>query len=306
MRVGHMHVHACEVCSATVPFRQTSDAKGLKMCPCRAAFYCGSEHQKLHWKIHRTTCYAKAHPGPLTPMDVAINHLMQFHDASAVQFLVGALIKAKPDCDLVEELERTAAVITLEQAVNEESMSVAVDAGRIPPYTISNVALVSLVEEIKRRGHPEPFFEDPFDRQRRLECGDLIVTLIFQPGGRIFTKRILSHGPARILETWQMVQKNSKLPEFARKGPWIDYLVYSANMRIGSERDEERKVPARAVTGLVQFNREEFLKDGIGRVHLKPTKSTGRVNPGEPGPIKIDFSAKDPNKTSVADYCVVC
>jgi hypothetical protein len=41
MQVSHIHYHACEVCSATIPYRQSSDAKGLKMCPCRGAFYCG-------------------------------------------------------------------------------------------------------------------------------------------------------------------------------------------------------------------------------------------------------------------------
>ncbi|KAF8193162.1 hypothetical protein K438DRAFT_1829209 [Mycena galopus ATCC 62051] len=217
MRVSHPHYHACEVCSATVPYRQTSDAKSLKMCPCQGAFYCGSKHQKLHWKIHKQTCYIKAHPGPLIPID------------------------AVPDCDLVTQLEKTAVVVTLEQAVGEEPMLDAVDAGRIPPYTISQtVALVSLEEEAKKRGHSNPFFEHPVDRERRMACGDLIVTLIFQPGGRIFTKK-------------------------------LDHLVYAANMRIGSECDEERNVPVRCVPGVVQFKREEFLEHGIGRLHLKPT-----------------------------------
>ncbi|KAF8193129.1 hypothetical protein K438DRAFT_1934861 [Mycena galopus ATCC 62051] len=270
MRVSHPHYHACEVCSTTVPYRQTSGAKSLKMCPCRGAFYCGSEHQKLHWKIHKQTCYIKAHPGPLIPIDVAIHHLMQAHDASAVQFLPAALMKAVPDCDLVTQLEKTAAVVTLEQPVGEEPMSDAVDAGRIPPYTISQtVALVSLEEEAKKRGHSNPFFEHPVDRERRMACGALIVTLIFQPGGRIFTKRVLSNVGA--LTVWQMVQKNSKLEEFEAKGPWLDHLVYAANMRIGSERDEERNVPVRCVPGVVQFKREEFLEHGIGRLHLKPT-----------------------------------
>jgi hypothetical protein len=134
--------------------------------------------------------------------------------------------------------------ITLEQAAKEEPMSVAVEAGRIPPYTISkNVRLVSLAEEAKRRGHPNPFFEHPLDRERRLASGDLIATLIFQPGGRIITKKVLSGGETAVLTGWGVVQKNSKLQEFESKGPWIDYLVYAANMRIGSERDRERNVP---------------------------------------------------------------
>ncbi|KAJ6579669.1 hypothetical protein DFH09DRAFT_332742 [Mycena vulgaris] len=197
---------------------------------------------------------------------------MQAHDASAVQFLPGALIKANPDCDLAEELERMAVVITLEQAPGEEQMSVAIDAGRIPPYTIStNVTLVSIAEEAKRRGHPDPFFEHPLDRQRRRICGDLIVTLMFEPGGRIFTKRILSNGPMMPLTTWKMLQKSSKDPLVQSKGPWIDHLVYAANMRIGGERDEERDLPVRGVQAVVELKREEFMKDGIGRVHLKPT-----------------------------------
>jgi hypothetical protein len=169
---------------------------------------------------------------------------MQAHDASAVQFHPAALIKARPDCNLAVELERTAVIITLEQAVGEEPMSDAVAAGRIPPYTIArNVALVSLADEIKLRDHPDDFFEHPLDRSRRLESGDLVATLIFLPGGRIFTKRILARGPALALPSWEIVQLNSKLKSFESKGPWLDHLVYAANMRIGSERDEERNVP---------------------------------------------------------------
>ncbi|KAJ7865645.1 hypothetical protein B0H14DRAFT_2573831 [Mycena olivaceomarginata] len=240
-----------------------------------------AEHQKLHWKIHRSICYVRANPGPLTPMDVAIHHLMQVHDASAVQFLPGALMKAMLDCDLPAEMERTAVEITLEQAAKEEPMSVAVEAGRIPPYTISkNVRLVSLAEEAKRRGHPNPFFEHPLDRERRLASGDLIATLIFQPGGRIITKKVLSGGETTVLTTWGMVQKNSKLQEFESKGPWIDHLVYAANMRIGSERDRERNVPERSVAATVVFNREEFLKHGVGQIHLKPDKKGGSTTGG--------------------------
>ncbi|KAJ7499913.1 hypothetical protein FB451DRAFT_47444 [Mycena latifolia] len=169
---------------------------------------------------------------------------MQAHDASVVQFLPAALIKANPDCDLKEELERSAAVITLEQAPGEEPMSVAVAAGRIPPYTISkNVSIVSLAEEARRRGHSDPFFEHPWDRQRRLDSGDLAVTLIFQPGGRIFTKRVLARGAVANLPVWQMIQRNSKLQSFESQGPWIDHLVYAANTRARGERDEERNVP---------------------------------------------------------------
>ncbi|KAJ6593113.1 hypothetical protein B0H19DRAFT_1224741 [Mycena capillaripes] len=247
------------------------------MCPCRGAFYCGSEHQKLHWKNHRNTCYVKAHPGALSPIDVAIHHLMQAHDASAVQFLPAALMKAQPDCDLAAELEKTAAVITLEQAEGEEAMADAVAAGRIPTYTISaNVALVSLAEEAKRRGHLNPFFEHPLDRQMRLHRGDLIVTLIFQPGGRIFTKRVLSSGPVTSLTVWQMVHKNSKLEEFQSQGPWLDHIVYAANIRIGGERDKERNVPERGVKAVVEFRREDFMENGAARVHFKgPQKGPG-------------------------------
>jgi hypothetical protein len=135
-------------------------------------------------------------------------------------------------------------IITLEQAVGEELMADAVAAGRIPPYTIArNVALVSLADETKLRDHPDDFFEHPLDRSRRLESGDLVATLIFLPGGRIFTKRILARGPALALPSWEIVQRNSKLKSFESKGPWLDHLVYAANMRIGSERDEERNVP---------------------------------------------------------------
>jgi hypothetical protein len=40
-----------------------------------------------------------------------------------------------------------------------------------------------------------------------------------------------------------MVQRNSKLKSLESKGPWLDHLVYAANMRIGAERDEEINVP---------------------------------------------------------------
>ncbi|KAJ6470951.1 hypothetical protein C8R45DRAFT_1014962 [Mycena sanguinolenta] len=203
---------------------------------------------------------------------------MQAHDASAVQFLPAALMKAQPDCDLVAELEKTAVVITLEQAVGEEAMADAVAAGRIPPYTISaNMALISLAEEAKRRGHPNPFFEHPLDRQMRLHRGDLIATLIFQPGGRIFTKRVLSSGPVMSLVSWQMVQKNSKLESFQSQGPWLDHLVYAANMRIGGDRDKERNVPVRGIEAVIQFRREEFMNNGVARVHLKPQKGLSKA-----------------------------
>ncbi|KAJ7075745.1 hypothetical protein B0H15DRAFT_649985 [Mycena belliarum] len=323
MRVGHIHFHACEICSATVPYRQTSDAKGLKMCPCRAAFYCGSEHQKLHWKIHRKTCYTRAHSGPLGPIDTAIHHIMQAHDASVVQFLPAALMKARPDCDLAQEIERMAAVITLEQSPDEEQMEVAVAAGRIPPYTISgNVQIVALAEEARRRGHPDPFFEHPADRQWRLKAGDLVVTLIFQPGGRIFTKRVLAGGPVVGLPVWEMIQRNSKLESFKKKGPWLDQLVYAANLRARRERDAERNLaPAleHGVEALVEFRREEFLKHGIGRVHLKPAKKSSpraqepdeaQVQPwgSETLPRAAVAPAPDlraPNATSTWDSCVV-
>ena len=37
----HLHYHSCEVCNFTVPYRKQGE-KGLQMCPCREAYYCGS------------------------------------------------------------------------------------------------------------------------------------------------------------------------------------------------------------------------------------------------------------------------
>lgn len=52
----HVKVHAqCAVCRQSGP--------GLKHCArCRKSFYCGKEHQRQHWPVHRQSCLADAVP----------------------------------------------------------------------------------------------------------------------------------------------------------------------------------------------------------------------------------------------------
>lgn len=200
------------------------------MCPCREAFYCGSviltsttiqslskinknvkptreDHQKAHWKIHKKSCYTRKHKGPLSPFDVAVQHLLQSYDASIVEIAITALLKEDIEVDFERDLEKKAVVLTLEPRCGDEEMANAVAKGNTPPYKISNeVSVVLLEAEARKRGLDHPFFENPIDRELRLSRRQLGVSVIFEPSSRTTTKRV----PRVQSGMWQMTRESEK------------------------------------------------------------------------------------------------
>ncbi|THH04589.1 hypothetical protein EW146_g10138 [Bondarzewia mesenterica] len=230
----HLHYHSCEVCNYSVPIRKHGE-KGLKMCPCREAFYCGPEHQGLHWKIHKSICYNRKHKDPPTANDAAVGYLLQFHDTAIVEIAISALLKENIDTDFRRELDSKAIVISIEQREGMEDMAVAHGAGRIPPFKISReVGVVLLEEEARRQGSEYPFFEHPSDRQIRIERGCLGVALIFQPSGRAITKRV----PSIQLSVWEMIREKERT---TTNPPMLYWHIGMTNGRINMEVMEEAK-----------------------------------------------------------------
>lgn len=71
MLVNRVHKqYACRICG---------NAIGLKVCRCRAAYYCSKNCQKIDWKSHKSDCYQlvdhpksckqSAHNSSITPVD---------------------------------------------------------------------------------------------------------------------------------------------------------------------------------------------------------------------------------------------
>jgi hypothetical protein len=231
------------------------------MCPCREAYYCGSvssagcacgflasksyfwhlriraEHQKVHWTIHKQSCYTRQHKGPLSPFDIATQHLLQFYDTSIVEIAVMALLKQDIYVDFRNELERKAVVLTLESRYGDEEMASAVTEGRIPPYEISReVNVVSLEVEARNRGLSHPFFENPVDRHLRLTRQQLGVAVVFKPTGRATTKRV----PAGQLSVWEMVQKKERTTTNPPKLFW-QIMTMNSQIRLETMTEEEEK-----------------------------------------------------------------
>jgi hypothetical protein len=231
------------------------------MCPCRGAYYCGSvssvqslvqksycsqlgmyitrraEHQKVHWKIHKKSCYTRKHKGPLSPFDVAVQDILQFHDAEIVEIAVTALLKEDIEVDFQRDLEKKAVVLTLEPRCGDEEMANAIAIGCTPPYKISReVSVVSLELEARKRGLDHPFFEDPLDRHWRLSHQQLGVSMIFEPSGRTTTKRV----PRVQLDLWQMLQEKEKT---TTNPPLLYWQIMMTNGSIRSETktDEEKR-----------------------------------------------------------------
>lgn len=236
----HLHYHSCEVCNFNVPFRKHGE-KGLKMCPCREAYYCGPDHQKVHWEFHKKSCYTRKHKGPFSTFDVAVQHLLQFYDTSIVEIAVMALLKEDIEVDFESALENKAVVLTLEPRAGDEEMASAVAKGCTPPYKISSEVNVVLLEvEARKRGLDVPFFENPFDRHWRLARQQLGVSLILEPTGRTTTKRV----PRVQLSIWQMLQEKEKT---TTNSPAIYWQIWTTNSRIRSETKtkEEKKADKR-------------------------------------------------------------
>ncbi|RDB17455.1 hypothetical protein Hypma_001640 [Hypsizygus marmoreus] len=197
------------------------------------------EHQKNHWPIHKQSCYARTHRGPLSPTDIAIQHLLQFHDTAIVEIAVSALIKEDINVDFATELERKAVVFTVEQRPEKEDMDVAVAAGRLPPYRIARDISVVLIEaEAKQRGLDRPYLEHPWHQQMRLARKQLGVAMIFLPGGRAVTKRV----PSIQLSMWDMMKNKEKT---TTNPPILYWHLNITNGQINTEIEQEAKAQAR-------------------------------------------------------------
>jgi hypothetical protein len=195
-----------------------------------------ADHQKIHWKIHKQSCYSRTHKGPLSPFDIAVQDLLQFHDVAVVEIAVMALLKEDIEVDFRQDLEKKAVVLTVEPRDTDEDITSAVAEGRIPPYKISKEVSVVLIElEARNRGLGHPFFENPIDRHWRLERKQLGVAVIFQPTGRTITKRV----PEGQLGMWQMIQEKEKT---TTNPPMLYWQIMTTNSRIRIEtmnREEE-------------------------------------------------------------------
>ncbi|KAH8106053.1 hypothetical protein BXZ70DRAFT_1004339 [Cristinia sonorae] len=213
--------------------RQSKEAPSLKMCPCREAYYCGPEHQKLHWKVHRKTCFNKQHTTPLTALERGVMFLLQTFDATLVELAIKAMLKEDVNIDLEHAVNTQAVEFLIEPRDSMEDLEAAVDAGKIPPVRISReVKIVSIAEECKRRGIDPPYFEHPADRQSRIRRNRLGVVMIFQPGGRAVTKAT----PNIQLGMWRMMQENEK----KTTNPPIFYLsIHTTNSMVGHELQQE-------------------------------------------------------------------
>jgi hypothetical protein len=152
-----------------------------------------------------------------------------------------ALLKEDIEVDFQRDLENKAVVLTLEPRCGDEEMVNAVARGSTPPYKISRVVSVVLLElEAQKRGLDYPFFENPIDRHLRLSRRELGVSVIFEPSGRATTKRV----PRIQLDVWQMVQKKEKT---TTNPPALYWQIMTANSRIRSETKtrEEKKTDKR-------------------------------------------------------------
>ena len=196
-----------------------------------------ADHQKVHWSIHKKSCYTRKHKGPLSPFDVAVQHLLQFYDISFVEIAVMALLKEDIEVDFQRDLEKKAVVLTLEPRCGDEEMANAVAKGCTPPYKISKeVSVVSLELEARKRGLNHPFFENPIDRHLRISRQQLGVSVVFEPSGRTTTKRV----PRAQLGMWQMRQEKEKT---TTNPPVLYWQILMTNGRIRSETKtkEEKK-----------------------------------------------------------------
>jgi hypothetical protein len=165
----------------------------------------------------------------LSPFDVAVQHILQFHDTAIVEIAVMALLKEDIEVDFERDLEKKAVILTLEPRCSDEEMANAVAKGCTPPYKISREVGVVLLEiEAQKRGLDHPFFEDPLDRQWRLSYQELGVSMIFEPSGRTITKRV----PRVQLHIWQMTQKKEKT---TINPPMLYWQIMIANGVIRSE-----------------------------------------------------------------------
>lgn len=195
------------------------------------------DHQKVHWKTHKKSCYTKKHKGPLSPFDLAVQHLLQFYDTSIVEIAVMALLKEDIEVDFQRDLEKKAVVLTLEPRCGDEEMDNAVAKGCTPPYKISTeVSVVSLELEARKRGLDHPFFEDPFDRHWRLARQQLGVSVILEPTGRTTTKRV----PRVQLGIWQMVQEKEKTTTNPPAVYW-QIMTTNSKIRLETKTKEEKK-----------------------------------------------------------------
>ena len=177
----------------------------------------------------------------MSPFDVAVQHLLQFHDTSIVEIAVMALLKEDIEVDFQHDLEKKAVVLTLEPRCGDEEMANAVANEHTPPYKISREVSVVLLEvEARKRGLDHPFFENPNDRHLRLSRQQLGVSVIFEPSGRTTTKRV----PKVQLGMWQMTREKEKT---TTNPPALYWQIMMANGRIRSETKtkEEKEVDKR-------------------------------------------------------------
>ena len=153
-----------------------------------------------------------------------------------------ALLKEDIEVDFQRDLERKAVVLTLEPRGSDDEMATAVTQGHIPPYKISKeVSVVLLEPEARKRGLAHPFFEHPIDRQWRLAQQQLGVVVIFEPTGRVITKRV----PRGQLGVWQMVQEKERTttnpPALYRQ-----IMITNGNIRSETKTKEEKKADKRS------------------------------------------------------------
>ncbi|KAJ7662120.1 hypothetical protein DFH06DRAFT_365796 [Mycena polygramma] len=236
----HLHLHSCEICSKSV-VKKGSGVKGLKMCPCAEAFYCGSEHQEQHWTVHKRTCYARHNKAPTTAADDAVKLILRSYDSNMVQLAVSALLRESKYIDITRALDAVAIEILVTQRPDYEDMEVAWAAGRVPPFKIStkaeDIRLLSLSQEAQRRGLGRPFFEHPDDRTLRIRNEKFGIAMIFQPTGRVVTFR----APKVQLGAWEMIQGQE---QHTTNPPHLYWSIHMTNGILCAEFSDAQKIRA--------------------------------------------------------------
>ncbi|KAF8063430.1 hypothetical protein FPV67DRAFT_1506503 [Lyophyllum atratum] len=148
-------------------------------------------------------------------------------------------MKEDIDVDFAAALTKKAVVFTIQQKKEEESMEVAIAAGRTPTCRISvkdpEPYVVSLEGSAKQRGYEPPYFENAWDRRLRLERGDHVsVSMIFLPTGRATAKRVNGEQ----LFVWDIVQNKERT---TTNPPMIYWSIMMLNTRIDLEIMEDKK-----------------------------------------------------------------